>query len=533
MTTYADVVAAVLAEAGVEYIFGVPGSLSSVELIEAARKRDIRYVLCSNESSAAVMAGVYAIMRNRPGVVSTGVGPGAVAAVHGVASCHLERAPILVLTDRYGDTEFRRLPRQRLDHDQLYKPITKGTFKLATDSAAVTMQRAIDLAMSGRPGPVHVDLPYDVMLAEPPESDFAASNGSRRYVASAGLDHPGLRAAAEAIDAAQRPAVIVGLQVNRAGSGAEKAFVEFAEKLGAPVFGAVSAKGTLPEQHPLSVGTFRGAPAERALLDQSDLIVLVGYDVVELFAPGVWNYPQPVVMLDEVPHLDGMIRPQIEVVAGLEDSLKALTQIVPAASKWNKEDIEAYKQQRARALHPKGEGLMPGAVIRLARERLEDNGIMTVDAGSHKVLATDIWETRRPRGYLSSSGLGTMAVALPAAIAAKIVEPETQVVCLTGDGGFLMRAGDLETAVREGTPIVVVVFNDRYLNLIKIQQDRRGFQREGTAFADIDLSAVARGFGFEALRVDSEAALDTALEQAFASGRPWLIEAMINPEGYV
>jgi len=126
-----------------------------------------------------------------------------------------------------------------------------------------------------------------------------------------------------------------------------------------------------------------------------------------------------------------------------------------------------------------------------------------------------------------------MAVALPAAIAAKLVEPETQVVCLTGDGGFLMRAGDLETAVREGTPIVVVVFNDRYLNLIKIQQDRRGFQREGTEFADIDLSAVARGFGFEAVRVDSESALDAALEAAFASGRPWLIEAMINPEGYV
>jgi acetolactate synthase-1/2/3 large subunit len=247
----------------------------------------------------------------------------------------------------------------------------------------------------------------------------------------------------------------------------------------------------------------------------------------------VWNYPQPVVMLDEVPHLEGTIRPQIEVVAALADSLRVLTELVPARSRWNREDIEAYKQQRVQALRPQGEGLLPAAVIRLARERLPDDGLMTVDAGSHKVLATDLWETRRRRGYLSSSGLGTMAVALPAAIAAKLVEPQTPVVCLTGDGGFIMRAGDLETAAREQLPIVVVVFNDHTLNLIKIQQDRRGFERLGTAFADCDFSAVARGFGFEATTVDSEEALDAALAAAFASGKPWLIDAMINPEGYV
>jgi thiamine pyrophosphate-dependent acetolactate synthase large subunit-like protein len=126
-----------------------------------------------------------------------------------------------------------------------------------------------------------------------------------------------------------------------------------------------------------------------------------------------------------------------------------------------------------------------------------------------------------------------MAVSLPAALGAKLVEPRTPVVCLTGDGGFLMRAGDLETAVREDLPIVVVVFNDRKLNMIKLQQDRRGFQRLGTSFAESDFAQVARGFGFEAARVDNEAALDAALQQALASNRPWLIDALVNPEGYV
>ena len=532
MATYADVVAGELAAAGIEYIFGVPGSLSSVELIEAASKRGIRYVLCSNESSAAVMAGVYGAMRNRPGVVSTGVGPGAMAAVHGISHCYLERVPVLVLTDRYSDAEFRRLSRQRIDQEQVYRPITKASFKLGSDAVAVTIRRALDLAMSGRQGPVHVDLPYDVMLAEAPDNGAVASNGQRRFVASAGREHPGLIAAAEAIERAQRPAVIAGLQVNRAGEAAEEAFAAFAERLGAPVFASLAAKGTLPEQHPLAAGTFRGNPAERQLIDQADLLVLVGFDPVEIFAPGTWDYKQPVVMIDEVQHLEGTIRPDVEVIVGLADGLRGLTELLPSRSSWNREDIDAYKQQRATALRPKGEGLLPAAVIRIARERLPDNGVMAVDAGQHKVLTGDLWETRRRRGFFTSSGLGTMAVALPAALAAKLVERETPVLCLTGDGGFLMRVGDLETAVREELPIVIVVFNDRTLNLIKIQQDRRAVQRLGTNYADCDFAAVARGFGFDAATVDSDQALAEALERAFASGRPWLIDARINPDGY-
>ena len=176
---------------------------------------------------------------------------------------------------------------------------------------------------------------------------------------------------------------------------------------------------------------------------------------------------------------------------------------------------------------------MPGALIRIAREILPDNGIMTADAGSHKVLASDIWEVRRPLGYLTSSGLGSMAVALPAGMAAKLVEPATPVLCLTGDGGFLMRLGDLETAVRENIPIVIVVFNDGYLNLIKMKQDTRSFARRGTDFAGTDYVAVSKGLGFDAVRVKSEEALRDALKKAFASGGPWVIDAVINPDGYL
>ena len=193
MSTYADVVAEVLQDAGIEFIFGVPGSLSSVELIEAARKRGIRYILCSNESSAAVKAGTYGIMTGRPGVVSTGVGPGAAAVLHGVANNYLERAPCLILTDRFSDEQFRRQGRQKLDQDRLFRPITKGTFKLAKDNAAVPIRRALALAAEGRPGPVHVDLPYDVMLTNAEESDFPPKANPKKYVGRIGSAHRALQ----------------------------------------------------------------------------------------------------------------------------------------------------------------------------------------------------------------------------------------------------------------------------------------------------------------------------------------------------
>ncbi len=533
MPTYADVAASVLADAGIEYIFGVPGSLSSVELIEAASKRDIRYVLCSNESSAAVMAATYGVLTGRPGVCSTGVGPGAAASVLGVANGWLERAPFLVLTDRYGDAQFRRHQRQRLDQDQLLRPITKGTFKLATDSAAVTMRRAVALATDGRPGPVHVDMPYDVILTEAPEEAFPPPIQTEKYIARGSAEHPGLEAAIREIGKAERPAVIVGLQVNRSGEDANRAFAAFAEKLGAPVFASLASKGTLPENHPLAMGTFRGAPDEKDFFEKADLLITAGFDPVELFSPGFWDHPQPVVSLDEVPHLDDLIHPRVEVVGNLADSLRILSESVAPCTGWNTEDLDSFRNQRRAALFPAGEGLMPGALIRIAREVLPDRGIMTADAGSHKVLASDIWEVRRPLGYLTSSGLGSMAVSLPAGMAAKLVEPDTPVLCMTGDGGFLMRLGDLEMAVRENIPVVIVVFNDGYLNLIKMKQDRRSFTRLGTHFAGSDYVAVSKGLGFDAVRVETEEALKDALKNAFASGGPWVIDAVINPDGYL
>lgn len=245
MVTYADVIAKLLADAGIEYIFGMPGSRASVELIESARKQGIQYVLSNNESAAAVMAATYGVLQRRPGVCSTGVGPGATNAVNGIAHAQLERAPLLVFTDRYPDALYRHLPRQRVDQEELLRPVTKGGFPIADDSAERSTRRALQLAMEGRPGPVHLDLPDDVMQHEalglPEPLPVQSWNGGTSPTS------PAIDSLAASIAQAQRPIIVAGLGINR--EGCEAQLQTLVETLQAPVLLAVSAKGSLADNH--------------------------------------------------------------------------------------------------------------------------------------------------------------------------------------------------------------------------------------------------------------------------------------------
>lgn len=529
MLTYADVIAKLLADAGIEYIFGMPGSRASVELIEAARKQGIHYVLSNNEAAAAVMAATYGVLQRRPGVCSTGVGPGATNAVNGVAHAMLERAPMLLFTDQYPNDLYRHLPRQRIDQEQLFRPITKGCFPIADDSAERSVRRALDLAMDGRPGPVHLDLPDDVMQHE--ATGLPEPYPAQRWYGAMSSDHPAVQTLAETIGQATRPIVVAGLGVNR--SGCETRLQTLVETLQAPVLLAVSAKGTIADDHPWCGGTFMGSEASHGLLAQSDLIITIGLDVVELFEPGRWPYGQRVLNIDSVPHQDGLFHPTQELVGDIGAALQAITPLLRPCRGWQPAELAAFRQRQQPAESVSGERLSPAAALRIMRQVLPRDTMLTTDAGQHKVYASRLWECYQPLDYLTSSGLGTMGVAIPIAITAKLLRRHRPVVALTGDGGFLMRLSELETARREGLPIIVVVFNDGYLNLIKIKQERQGYAVLGSQFAPVDFAHVATGFGFQAARVDSESALQETLHQAVTSGAPWVIDVLIDPAGYV
>ena len=530
MVTHADVIAKRLADAGIEYIFGMPGSRASVELIEAAQKRGIHYVLSNNEAAAAVMAATYGIMQRRPGVCSTGVGPGATNAVNGVAHAQLERAPMLLFTDRYPDEMYRHLPRQRVDQESLFRPITKGTFPIADDSSERSTHRALQLAMEGRPGPVHLDLPDDVLMHE--AAGLPEPIPTHVWHGAASPSSEAIETLATMINAAERPILVAGLGVNR--GGCEAQLQQIVDTLSVPVLLAISAKGTISDAHPWCGGTLMGSEDSHALVAQSDLIVTIGLDTVELFEPGYWPYHQRLINLDTMPHTDGLFHPSHELIGDIGASLAALTPRLTPNSGWQADDIQAFRQrQRPTEGAPVANGLLsPLAAIRIMRETLPDNTILTADAGQHKVYASRLWTCYEPLSYLTSSGLGTMGVAIPIAITAKMLRPAQPVVALTGDGGFLMRVSELETARREETPIIVVVFNDGYLNLIKRKQDQQGYSVLGSQFADVDFVQISKGFGFQAEQVNEEAALAEVLQRAVSSGEPWVIDARIDPEGY-
>lgn len=531
MITHADVIAKLLADAGIEYIFGMPGSRASVELIEAARQQGIHYVLSNNESAAAVMAATYGVLQRRPGVCSTGVGPGATNAVNGVAHAHLERAPMLLFTDQYPADMYRHLPRQRIDQEQLFRPVTKGAFPIADDSSERSTRRALQLAMDGRPGPVHLDLPDDVLQHE--ATGLPEPYPYERWDGAVTTASPAIQRLAATVAQATRPIIIAGLGVNR--SACEAPLQALAETLQAPVLLAVSAKGTLSDAHPLCGGTFMGSETNHGLVAQSDLILTIGLDVVELFEPGNWPYQQRLLNIDSVPHQDGLFHPSHELVGAIGPALEALSVLVAPCRGWNVADIAAFRQRQRPAVVSSSNPtrMMPGAALRIMRQVLPADTILTTDAGQHKVYASRLWECYQPLDYLTSSGLGTMGVAIPIAIAAKLVRRQRPVVALTGDGGFLMRVSELETARRENTPIVIVIFNDGYLNLIKMKQERQGYAVLGSQFAPVDYVRVSEGFGFKAVRVDQEAAFQETLQRAITSGEPWVIDAVIDPEGYV
>jgi acetolactate synthase-1/2/3 large subunit len=339
-----------------------------------------------------------------------------------------------------------------------------------------------------------------------------------------------MQSLATEIAKATRPIIVAGLGVNR--RGCETQLKALVEALRAPVLCAVSAKGTLSDTHPLCGGTFMGSEDRHALLDRSDLIVTVGLDVVELFEPGNWPYAQPVLNIDSVPHLDGLFHPAQEFVGDIGMALEALHALVSPCTGWDPGDIAACRQRRPAVTASSSDRVLPPVALHIMREVLPDHTILTADAGQHKVAASRQWTCYEPLSYLTSSGLGTMGVAIPIAITAKLLRPQQPVVALTGDGGFLMRVSELETAQREGTPIVVVIFNDGYLNLIKMKQERQGYAVLGSQFAPVDFVRVSEGFGFRAASVRTDASFRQVLSGAIRSGEPWVIDVQIDPEGY-
>lgn len=527
MTTTVEVLADAFKEAGTPFIVGHPGG-ESVELMEAARLRDMRFILMKQEVAGAMLAATWGDLTGAPGVCLSTRGPGAANMVNGVAHAALDRSPLIAITDRYSTPQHEIGLRQRIDQMAMMAPVVKwGT---TVDARVVRSQvaRAMRTATSPAPGPVQFDMPQSETVKE--AGELLAPPPLLPNVAFPDPDRAGLKDAIAMIDAARKPILLVGLGTYW--DNASEEMVRLAEQLGAPVLTTSKLKGSIPEDHPLRAGCIIGGLIERKLVSEADLIITIGLDAVEL-QPKPWPYTIPVLSLANTPALDALVPASLEVMGNLRVLLGALAQWCKAGSGWGQAAAATFRDDVTNALNTPSKGLSPQRAMEIARAVLPRDTIATCDAGASRLLVVQKWQSYGPREFLTSNGLGSMGYAVPGALAARLRHPDRPVVAFTGDGGFLMAVAELQTAVRENLPITVVVLDDGEIGLIRVKQEIKGIARHGVAIGGMDWEKLAQGFGADGVVVDSENGLQDALKAARHTERTTVIACRIDGSGYV
>ncbi len=523
MSTVAETIAQTLAQAGVRYVFGHPGG-EVAHLIEGLRRQGVSFVLTRHEATAAFMAASWGELSGQPGVCLSTLGPGATNLLSGVAHAYLDRCPMVAITAQLATDRQIRATHQHLDLTRLFGPVTKASIKVAANNAASAVEHAFYLATTERPGPVHLEIPSDVATQ--------AHVGPTRGIRFGNLGNataPAVGDAARMLQTARRPIILAGIGAVRCDAAGQ--LRALAEALGAPVVTTPKAKGIFPEDNPLAAGVMdmTGEGVVNELIHESDLLLAAGFDVVELIKP--WAFRAPVIHLDAVPNVDQLYEAQTEVVGNVATALRQLADRASRAE-WPVGRIADHRRRLRAALEPRSEGMAPHVVMTVVREVLPRNGIVASDVGAHKILLGQVWTAYEPRTYLVSNGISSMGTGLPAALAARLCRPDRPAVAIVGDGGLGMYLGELETAVRLGVSLPIVVLVDGSLSLIKLGQVQRGYQPSGVDFANPRFAELAGCFGATGVRVETPDQTRDAVAAALERRGVTLIEAVVDARAY-
>lgn len=524
MPGVADYLIGRMRKAGVRTLFGLPGGGGNLDLIQAAGRAGLPFMLTTTETGSAIAAIAQAEITAAPGACITTLGPGAASVVNGIACAKLDRAPLLVITDSYASgTTFEH---QRVDHHALLAAVTKWSGSLAPQVASQDIGRAFDALAELPPGPIHLNCPADFEEAHAGDGGL----GARSRGHTDAFSDPAFRSL---VASARKPILIVGLAARQPAYAA--AVRTLCETRRVPALVTYKAKGVVPDSHPWFGGVFTHGAIERPILDESDLIIGIGFDPVEIL-PRPWNYRQPVISIarwematDHVPFRGQHV--------GTDERIDLELAEVLIESEWDQEVVRAHAEAARRAVlgdesHHPASRLTPQTVVMIAAAHFAGRARVTVDAGAHMFPAAMLWPVSEPNELLISNGLSTMGFALPAAIGAACLDRDRKVVALTGDGGLLICMGELATAARERLNIVVIVFKDSSLSLIEIKQQARRLAPAGVALGESDWMRLAEGFGLTAWKAETAGDLEAALANAAEHRGPCLIEATIDRSNY-
>ena len=526
----AELLVKCLENEGVKVVFGIPGE-ENLAVMNALVHSGIRFITVRHEQGAAFMADVYGRLTGHAGVCLATLGPGATNLITGVADANSDGAPLVAITGQVSTDKIHLTAHQFLDLTKMFEPVTKRTkLVMRPDSIAEITRLAFKYAEGeGKPGATHIDLPVDVSLEDVPAGE-APLHRAGPNPESASLEH--IEIAAGLIFRSQNPVILVGSDAVR--EDASEALTEMAETLRIPVVNTMMAKGMIPYTSPYSLWTV-GIPQKdyaNRVLETADLLICVGYDIVE-YAPQRINPTRktPILHINTSPaHINKHYQTVCEVVGDISDSLHRITlrthrtQEPTAALAIREQLVAEHESYAADASFP----MKPQRVLIDVRKAMRPGDILLSDVGAHKMWIARHYNCYRPKTCLISNGFATMGFSLPGALAAKLVSPDKRVLVVTGDGGFMMNSQELETAVREHLPFVVLVFVDGGYGLIKWKGMDHFGETHYCDFTNPDLVAYAEAMHCKGYRITAADDLLPTLEEAFRQDVPALIECPID-----
>jgi acetolactate synthase-1/2/3 large subunit len=520
----AEYIADQLYKNGIRYVFGIPGG-PSVAYMEAFRSAGIDFILTSNESAAGIMADVSARLTGVPGVCHATFGPGATNIATGTGGALLDRSPVIVFTSEPDDKMLHRTSQMNIDHQKLFEPLTKATFRLTPGNAAVIIEKALKICREEYPGPVHIGLPSDIA-----DSEAGVGNGSVQAESLSVFSNDPDKIIF-LLEKSRRPLIAAGLTSARYSIG--KKLTAFLEKCRIPVVLTPMAKGLLQEDHPCYAGVLFHALSDylEDIFDETDLVIGLGYDPVE-YNYESWMPDVPLIHFGTKETDMPSFRNVVQYSGHPDEWFSILGRMDNSQLIFNKSAVQSVRDETASVFDGFTDHFGPVTALKVLQEELPEDVILTVDVGSHLHLAGQFWKTYGRQNILMTNGWSGMGFGLPAALAAKLINPRSTVVCLTGDGGFLMMAGEIITARRYNLPVITVVLSDGELNLIKLKQSWQEIAPYATRIYSGDLFDSEMFFGVRIFAADTEETMRTAIYDALLLNKPAIINARIDPDDY-
>jgi acetolactate synthase I/II/III large subunit len=513
---------------GVRYVFGLPGE-ENLHVLEALKKSSIQFITTRHEQGAAFMADVYGRLTGQAGVCLSTLGPGATNLMTGVADANLDGAPLVAITGQVGTDRMHIESHQYLDLVAMFAPVTKWNAQIVRPSnTPEIVRKAFKLSQNEKPGAVHIDLPENIAAMSVVGSPLPKRTVEKTFAAFRSIEQ-----AAEAIAQAKNPLILVGNGAIRA--NASKMLTEFATQLNIPVANTFMGKGVIPYKHPLALWSVGLQQRDYIScgFDRTDLVIAIGYDLIE-YSPKKWNADGtiPIIHISETSaEIDSSYIPLVEVVGDISDSLQ---EVLCRADRTGKPDPYALELRAeiradyAQYANDEGFPIKPQKLIYDLRSVMGSHDIVISDVGAHKMWMARHYHCDEPNTCLISNGFAAMGIAIPGAIAAKLVHPDRRIVAVTGDGGFMMNSQELETALRAKTPFVTIIFNDGGYGLIEWKQYNQFGEPAYIKFGNPDFVKLAESMGLKGYRISSAYDLLPTLKEALDQDVPAVIDCPID-----